>query len=257
MIGATMVDGFIATMPPEYGRTFGKEAVEMHAEIVLSRLPDQVRVVLCDAQPGEDAMLCVVAADEPGLLALVCAALVTHQLDVRAAQIFARRIPQAPDEAVDFFWVRPMGSEGPAVLDAGRVEQVEATLTQFLGRTHPDDEDLDEAQTVHRAPTARPPSLRQSERSMSIHFDPRSLAEGRSVLVLEAPDTERLLLAVTRTLSSLGIDIIASDVRTVDDWAHDRFTLEVDHGPLDAQLRQQVVDAVADSFERPPAPIVT
>ncbi len=252
MIGAPSVESFLRTMPLEYERAFSPAAIELHRNIVLGRLPDEVRVALCEAPAGEDAVLCVVANDEPGLLSLVCAAFVTHQLDVRAAQIFARRIPGAPDEAVDFFWVRPMDHDAPASLPLERVTLVQATLSQFLGRSDPDDDDDDDP--VLRAPTARPPAFRPSERSISVHFDLRSLAEGRSVLVLDAPDTERLLLAVTRALALAGVDIVASEVRTVDDWAHDRFTLELGEKTLDSEACERVLAAVNESFQRPPSP---
>jgi len=251
MIGAPSVESFLQTMPLEYERAFSPAAIEVHCDIVLGRLPDEVRVALCEAPAGEDAVLCVVADDEPGLLSVVCAAFVSHQLDVRAAQIFARRIPGAPDEAVDFFWVRPIDHDAPASLAKDRVALVQATLIQFLGRSDPDDDEDDPAL---RAPTARPPAFRPSERSVSMHFDPRSLAEGLSVLVLDAPDTERLLLAVTRALALAGVDIVASEVRTVDDWAHDRFTLQLSNQALDLEVRQRVLAAVNDSFQRPPSP---
>jgi len=245
---------FLQSMPPEYRRVFSAGAVEKHAQVASDRVAGEVRVAVCDVSEGSESVLCVVADDEPGLLSLVCAAFVAHRLDVRAAQIFARRVPDGPDEAVDFFWVRPMKVIGnQQMLTPDQVEAVRATLTQFLRRSEPEDllDAADQAPASSETPTARPPAYRSAQRETAVYFDLRSLAEGQTVLVLEAPDTERLLLGVTRTLAALRVDILASEVRTLDGWASDRFTLQLDGKPLTKDLCPNVIAAVEESLRRP------
>lgn len=241
-------------MPREYAATFDDATIGQHAAIVLGRPPGRAFVRLCETCADGDSLLCVVAEDEPGLLALVCAAFVTQHLDVRAARVYARRVPDERGEAVDFFWVRVVGAEAPSVVTDARVQLVEETLERFLGRADLQDDSRDSQSEVKlKAPTARPPAFRPSQRSPSVHFDSRSLAEGSSVLVLEAPDTPRLLLAITRALAAEGVDIIASDVRTVDGWAHDRFTLEEAGSSLGATTRECVLAAVQQVMQHAPS----
>ena len=80
--------------------------------------------------PQGVAILCVVADDRPGLVALVSAAFLAHALDVRSAQIYCRNTGRGAVEAVDFFWLRNVTS-GTA-LDAARLEACARTIRELL-----------------------------------------------------------------------------------------------------------------------------
>lgn len=234
-------------MPPEYARAFDRETVQYHASLVQDRAPKEVRVALCNRSSSSEVQLCVITEDEPGLLSVVCAALVTHQLDIRSAQIFARKRSGHRDEAIDFFWVRPMRPESPFQIDEARVQLVQNTLTQFLGRAEPTSPETSPPHS-RRTPTVRPPAFRAQEKTLNLYFEPRALAEGRTVLIVEAPDTERLLLTITRTIAKEKLDILASEISTQDDWVHDSFTLADQGAPLTDSKRDHLLAALQQSL---------
>src|SRR5262249_7855765 len=109
------VEAFVASMPAPYREAYGRDEAAAHARIVADRRGRVVHVDVGAAAPGEDPVVCVVAADRPGLLTFVSATLLAQGLDVVAAQVYGRTNPAGEPEAVDFFRVRPgAGYEGSA-----------------------------------------------------------------------------------------------------------------------------------------------
>lgn len=240
------VESFLQSMPKSYALAFDRPTAGAHARIVSARQGRLVHVALWQASRAADAILCVVADDEPGLLSLVCAAFVAHQIDVHAAQIFSRKVTGQPDEAVDFFWVRAFGDLGFEPVTEAHVTALRETLEKFIGRARPDD-----GPTPSKAPVS---STLRAKSVLELSFDEEALAHGKSVLVLAAPDSPGLLLSVTRALSGQGINIAASDVHTTDGVAYDRFLLERDGFPLsDAGTRERILRAVRASLDARPA----
>ncbi len=236
------VETFLRTMPASYSLAFDRAAAGTHARIVSARQGRLAHVALWQATRDSDAVVCVVADDEPGLLSLVCAAFVAHQVDVHAAQIFSRKVEGQPNEAVDFFWVRAFGDFGFEPITEGHVRGITRTLENFVGRARPELEGV--------VLGGVPASSKVLRTGQIVEFDAEALRHGQSVLVVQAPDSPGLLLSVTRALSAQGVSIAASDVRTTDGVAHDRFTLQRDGFPLsDAGTRERIMRAVRASLD--------
>jgi UTP:GlnB (protein PII) uridylyltransferase len=166
--------------------------------------------------PGGTAIVCVVADDVPGLLSLVSTAFVSHHLDVTSAQIFCRSTPRGV-EAVDFFWLRrARPSRLPQHIDRTEIISVSRMLDELLG---------EEAQ-------ARALAVKELERMAPelpvkprVFYDTRALRRGEVILNVVTPDRPGLLLAITLSFVHQGVEVVASEVRTDQGVASDRFTL--------------------------------
>ena len=213
---------FLTTMPAAYARAFGVAEVTEHARIVNARGTQLVHAEICAGRT--DSLVCVVADDRPGLLALVTDALLVHGLGVQGAQVYCRTRADGQAEAVDFFQLRP-----PA---AGEAEVGPAEVAAFL-------QTLSELVTEDTLASSRPSAPPRPTRSSTrVYFELEALRRGEHVLLVEAPDSQGLLNAVTNALHGQGARILASEIRTLDDMVHDRFEIESsDAEPLtDARL---------------------
>ncbi len=213
---------FLYTMPAAYARAFGVAEATEHARIVSARGSQLVHAEICAV--GAGSLVCVVADDRPGLLALVTVALLVHGLGIQGAQVYCRTRADGQAEAVDFFRLQP-----PA---AGEVDVGPAEVAAFL-------QTLSELVTEDMLAASRssaPPAPARS--STRVYFELEALRRGEHVLLVEAPDSQGLLNAVTNALHGQGARILASEIRTVDDMVHDRFEIESsDAQPLtDARL---------------------
>lgn len=104
---------FEASMPERYRETFDAEAVAEHAGIVARRGNLPAHVEVCGRLPDGVTIVCVVADDRPGLLSRIAASLVIHSMDILSAQAYTRISPAGTGEAVDFLWLRRIGTGGP------------------------------------------------------------------------------------------------------------------------------------------------
>lgn len=197
---------FIASMPAAYTRAFDEADAEEHARIVLSRGADPARVVTWRSLPQGVAILCVVADDRPGLVALVSSAFLAHALDVRSAQIYCRSCPGDRLEAVDFFWLK--SADGAAPLDAARLEACGRTILELLAA---------ESSAASVAP--RP---ERDARAKLEYVKDSSVTDAWDVS-LEAQDFPGLLHTVARLLHQHGLEVVRCEIRTEDGIAKDRF----------------------------------
>ena len=156
--------------------------------------------------PQGVAILCVVADDRPGLVALVSAAFLAHALDVRSAQIYCRRAAGRV-EAVDFFWLRNVSSGTP--IDTGRLEACARTIRELLG-AEADGPDVPEQATV-------------GDQGARVSYAPDPSASDRFEVVLEARDFPGLLHTVARLLHQHGLEVVRCEIRTEGGIARDRF----------------------------------
>jgi [protein-PII] uridylyltransferase len=183
--------------------------------------------------------LCVVAEDRPGLLATISAALVLARLDVIEAEAYTRRRQDAPDEALDIFWVRhdppelrkePIGPE--------HVEQLKSTLTGLLAGK------LDRARIGEARPAATPSSVETVVRF--IEGSDGSFA----TLEVETGDRSGLLLALSQALFNQRVQIVASQVKTTGVRVFDRFSIvELDGSPINAVRRLEIQVAVLSAVD--------
>jgi UTP:GlnB (protein PII) uridylyltransferase len=196
---------FLATMPDAYERLYGESEVAEHAAIVSRRGSRLVHAELWQSAKGP--LLCVVAEDRPGLLALVTDALLAQGMAIQSARAFCRELGEDRVEAVDFLELRvPGGSEDVAAqLDGDGFAQ---SLSDLIAE--------DMAQS--------PP--REAELSTRVYFERQSPADGRYLLVVDARDSDGLLHAVSSALHAKAMRITACEIRTIEGRARDRFEVE-------------------------------
>src|SRR5688572_15826986 len=121
---------FMSSMPAAYAQAFDADDAREHARIVRARGSSPAQVEVWRTLPQGVAILCVVAEDRPGLVALVSAAFLAHALDVRSAQIYCRDTGSGKLEAVDFFWLRSVAA-GTA-LEVARLDACARTIRELL-----------------------------------------------------------------------------------------------------------------------------
>jgi [protein-PII] uridylyltransferase len=220
---AEITSAFIRTMPAAYAQAFDHADANEHARIVLGRGSAIAQVAVWRMLPQGVAILCVVADDRPGLVALVSAAFLAHALDVRSAQIYCRALEEGRVEAVDFFWLRNVSSGAP--LDVTRLEACARTIRELLA-AEADDPDLLDQATV-------------GDIGARVGFAPDPAASDRYEVTLEARDFPGLLHTVARLLHQHGLEVIRCEIRTEDGIARDRFWVTSFSGgePL-SQLQQ-------------------
>jgi [protein-PII] uridylyltransferase len=211
---------FIASMPAAYAHAFdGAEAAE-HARIVGNRGSSVAQVEVWRMLPQGVAILCVVADDRPGLVALVSAAFLAHALDVRSAQIYCRNNGNGGIEAVDFFWLRNVSPGTP--LEVSRLEACARTIRELLNA---------EADRPELPPHAG------GDESARVSYTQDPSVPDRFEIVLEARDFSGLLHTVARLLHQHGLEVVRCEIRTEEGIARDRFWVtSFDGGAPLAQL---------------------
>jgi [protein-PII] uridylyltransferase len=200
---------FVATMPDAYETLYGPSEMAEHAAIVARRGDRLVHAELWQSAKGPE--LCVVAEDRPGLLALVTDALLAQGMGIQSARAFCRVVSKDRDEAVDFLELHALG--GPEEVAAQLAPDALQAFAQSLNELIADDMARSTASSpsVEAAPTRR------------AYFERQSPAEGSYMLVVDAPDSDGLLHAVSSALHEKGMRIIACEIRTVGGRARDRF----------------------------------
>ena len=208
------MDQFAATMPDAYGLLYGSREAAEHAAIVARRGSRLVHAELWQSAKGP--VLCVVAEDRPGLLALVTDALLAQGLAIQSARAFCREVSKDRAEAVDFLELRAPGASADvaAQLDADGLQAFAQSLSELV------------ADDMARSTSGASPNRAEAESSTRIYFERQSLAEGRYLLVVDAPDSDGLLHAVSSALHAKGMRIMACEIRTVEGRARDRFEVE-------------------------------
>ncbi|HKY35293.1 MAG TPA: hypothetical protein VJN18_05090 [Polyangiaceae bacterium] len=234
------VTDLVASMPPAYPQIFEHRDILEHAAIVEARRGARAHAAMWRQLPGGTVIVCVVAEDVPGLLSLVSAAFVSHHLDVISAQIFCRDIPLGV-EAVDFFWLRrARPSRLPQQIDDSELKSVSRMLDELVGEeAHARQLAVLELERVAPELPVRP----------RVFYDTRALRRGDVILNVVTPDRPGLLLAITLSFVKQGLEIVASELRTDQGVASDRFTLRDAHGgELSphrlAEIQRQVIAAL-------------
>ena len=203
---------FLATMPAVYGSLYGPSEVAEHAAIVARRAGRPVHAELWQSANGP--VLCVVAEDRPGLLALVTDALLAQGMAVQGARAFCRVLGKDRDEAVDFLDLHALG--GPhgvaSQLDGDGLQAFAQSVSELIAD--------DTGQRAASAPHA------DAAPSTRVYFERQPPADGRYLLVVDAPDSDGMLHAVSAILHAKGMRIMACEIRTLAGRARDRFEVE-------------------------------
>ena len=219
---------FRDTMPGAYANAFSDADVEEHAQIAQGASAGAPCVVVWRTLPQGMVILCVVAEDRPGLVALVSASFVAHALDVRSAQIYCRTSPSGQLEAVDFFWLRNVAGGLP---DAERLRACRLTILALLGNAAPPG--TGEAHAAARNEM----SGAGTQYIANVSYAPDPSAAEHWEIALEAHDFPGLLHTVARLLHDHGLEVLRCEIRTEDGVARDRFQVACFTGaPAQPQL---------------------
>jgi [protein-PII] uridylyltransferase len=198
---------FIASMPPAYSQAFDPADAAEHARIAAARGDAVAEVAIWRMLPQGVAILCVVAEDRPGLVALVSSAFLAHALDVRSAQIYCRNTDGGVVEAVDFFWLRNVSAGVP--LEMSQLEACARTIRELVGA---------EAEGA-----ALPEQTTVADAGAHVGFAPDPTAADRFEVTLESRDFPGLLHTVARLLHQHGLEVVRCEIRTEEGIARDRF----------------------------------
>jgi [protein-PII] uridylyltransferase len=227
-------------MPERYRASFDGDAVYEHAAIVARRGGFLVHLEIWQRLPEGGVVLCVVADDRPGLLSLVSASLVVHDIDVVSVKAYTRTHPETGrPEAVDFLWVRRQ-SPSPLRFEQADVAQIGDVLGALIGG---------EATVKSILRNDRLPPRAQLDAPTRVTFE-GTADDGPNVLTVETVDRPGLLLTITQALYRAGVQIVASEVATRDGRVADRFTIvERDGSPIGESRRRSVQKEVASAME--------
>jgi len=224
---------FASSMPVRYREVFDATAAVEHAAIVSRRGAADIHLEPWKELPEGGVCVCVVAEDGPGLLALLSATFIAHEIDVVAGHAFCRTLDTGRSEAVDFFWLRRMEEStfGPTI-DGAEVAELRARLLPLWGAPVAEES----IELASRAPRRRLAPTALTHVSFT-----DSASDGGFVLTVQTHDRPGLLFAITHTLFRAGLRISRSEVRTRSGVVCDRFhLLEADGSPVRDELRRRV-----------------
>jgi [protein-PII] uridylyltransferase len=231
---------FSASLPESYRRNFAPAAVEQHATLARDREGTRPEIgIFTSDRPG--TALCVIADDRPGLLATISAALVLCDLDVIEAEAYTRRVDGAHNEAVDVFWVRYRDAERKSTpLEQATVERLRKVLADLIeGKLATPPPAMPGA-----APTPTPSSAETVVRF--IEGDDGSF----TTLEVETGDRSGLLLLLSQALFKQRVQIISSQVKTVNNRVFDRFSIvELDGASITPARRLEIQVAVLTAID--------
>ena len=259
---------FLDTMPERYFLANAPAEIVAHAQVALrckqapisaamvpSRHPDVAELcVVTPSQPGITG-LCVVTNDRPGLLAAITAAIVANRLEIYAAQIHSRKLPDGGVQAVDLFWVRDRSAGAEGV--GRRLDQLETDLNALV-----------DGQLDVRDLLTRQSGSRWSERpSPSVSTD--VLIENRSscahtVIEVLTKDRPGILYTLAETLHRLRLTISVAKINTEGTQVADVFYVSEADGSKIAspqriiEIREAIFDVLRpmnEGCEPPDTPV--
>lgn len=252
--GRAFLDAFVAGMPKFYLIAHDGAAIAAHAAIARRRGALPGIVGLAPQKHADTITLCVVAADRPGLLAKIAAALAAGRLDILTAHIFVRPLSLGERggseiEALDLFEVRRSareGEEASAPLDERELARLEADLQGLLRGAVEPQRLLHERRgggTFRERPT---PGV-----ETEIEIDDRA-SRRFTVIDVYAKDRPGLLFVIANALHGLGLTIARSKIATEGARAADSFYVtEFDGTKVGAPNRHdEIKRSVGAAIER-------
>lgn len=238
---ATFTAAFAESMPADYRARFSPMAIQAHAGVVARRAARLTWIERWAVFKGACAV-CVVADDAPGLLSLVTASIVVHDLDVTAAHAYCRTREDGRREAVDLLWVTHSADAWPV----GR--PVEPTVVACVGDVL---DQLVRGNTSVEAAQARAEVLRdRADESVTKVWFSEVAGDGPAELRVETGDRPGILFAIAAALFREGVQILRSDANVSAGIARDCFELtESDGRPLSGLRRQRIRGTVLAAIE--------
>lgn len=233
---AARIEAFASGMPKRYRAAVSPERVARHAQLAASRTGAFV-CEMSDSELTDTVELAVVAADTPGLLSMVAAALTAGRLEVVAADVYSHGLDRSAaggshgldggaPEAFDIFWVRDR-TEGAAKAREA-LPRLEADLAALLARE------------------VTPEALLERRRSKYARLGPQVAAEvvlhadaspDHTVVEIFGRDRPGLLHALAATLTQLGLGIERSRINTEGNRVADVFYVRTTGGDKLAPAR--------------------
>lgn len=230
----------MASLPKAYADKYDADVVVAHAAVAAFRGDSKVSVGLF-GRAGNG--LCVIADDRPGLLSIISGALVICRFDVNHAEVFTRTTPAGKKEAVDVFWVRKLDAPPGTRLVQADAELLEGTIGRYLrgeGQVRAD---------VEKAIALAALNAPAKNIDATVRFGADETG-GLSTLEVETTDRSGLLFSLTSSLFEQSIQVIESEVRTLDGRVFDRFRVaELDGSPVNAARRLEIQVAILNAIE--------
>jgi UTP:GlnB (protein PII) uridylyltransferase len=234
------IAAFVESLPPDYRNKFDADVVAAHASVAAAR-GDALASAGLFGRAGNG--LCIVAEDRPGLLALISASLFLSRLDVSAAEVYTRDVSGRGREAVDLFTVRKVDAPTGSELEQVDADRVRDTLTRLMRGVGDPRAEVDKLMSQQSAAAGPKPS----EATVRFIADD---AGGLSTLEVETSDRTGLLFSLASALYANRVQIVQSNVSTVDGKVLDRFRVfEFDGSPIDAARRLEIQVAVLNAME--------
>ena len=239
---------FLESLPVSYRRAFDIAAVTAHARLSAERGEELVNVGSFPSNRAPGTAICVIAKDRPGLLATISAGLVMCGLDVICGEAYTRRLPDGKAEAVDVFWLRHAETlERKLRVQKPEISALKANLIGLL------DGRIDPREALDRPPVSMPSSSSTGTLVRFLEGDDGELAR----LEVETSDRSGLLHALSRALFEQGVQIVESEVKTIENRVFDRFSVvELDGSSINAARRLQLQVAVMSAIDPSPSVVV-
>ncbi|MEN9579531.1 MAG: hypothetical protein RJA70_2540 [Pseudomonadota bacterium] len=234
---------FVESMPAAYRASYSEREISAHADIATRRSGE----LELDVFGHRDDMtgICIVADDRKGLLALISEAFFVCSMDVVEAEGFTRSLPEYPArfEAVDLFWLR-RPSDNP--INEEDLRQLHRVLASLLDGTWVG---VPAAVRDSARPQPAPPSGGENRPLSRVRFI-EDAHGALYTLEVETDDRSGLLLSLSRALTAQDVQIVRSEVKTVQRRVVDRFTItELDGSPVSDERRLAIQVAVLSAAE--------
>ena len=241
---------YVDGMPKSYLLAHGSDAIAAHARIVESRHGRASALGVAPTKDRDAFELCVVAADKPGLLASIAAALSANRLDVMTAHVYNRPLPGGDTEAVDLFRVRRAGRDGDEAIapltDRERARIADDLEAVAAGRVAPLGL-LKERRGAAPSWREKPSPAVQTD----VEIDDRA-SRRFTVIDVYAKDRPGLLFTIAYALHELKLTIARSKIATEGARAADSFYVtEIDGSKVDAKARRdEIKHAITEAIDR-------
>lgn len=236
------VGDFKRSLPMSYTSRYTRAQVAAHARIAELRGSSSVSVGGF-ADPRRTALgVCVVAKDQPGLLATVSGCLAEAGYDISDAEAYTRTAPNGEAEAVDVFWVSRRDRD-PAKRGEELREDEVLSLHRIL------------SERLSRPEIRVPPRAHKGSEGTETHVRFIESDTGQfSTLEVETDDHSGLLQTLAGALFQAGVQINSSQIRTDGARVFDRFNiLELDGSPIGPKRRLEIQVAVLGAIDPGPA----
>jgi [protein-PII] uridylyltransferase len=203
------VKAHLAMVPDRYLAQTSVQRMAAHLRLIARLDPGPLATELFHHPDLGSSDLVVVTRDVPGLFSVIAGTLAAHGVNIISAQIATR----ADGIAIDTFQVNdPTGETVTSAAQWGR------TL-DALARVLTGEQSVD-ALLERRRAAGRQPVVGQAPPKVAID---NRLSDEYTVVEVKSPDRLGLLYLITRTLSSLGLDIGSARIATEIDQALDTF----------------------------------